>query len=559
MVRNKINKRLFAVAVFCCLAVAVSGFSFFTGVSAQQSPQTQRSRTTTAATPTPKPKTTPKPSPAPTLSPTPAATPVPVQTLIELQTSIRSILLRPQFIRSQIGIKVVSLDTGKVMFEQNAEKYFMPASNMKTFTVSTALAKLTPDFRFVTSVYAGAKPDAGGVIKGDLTVYGRGDPSIAAAFNNGDYYKGMENLADRIVQAGVKRVEGSLVGDESYFTGEPIPIGWEWDDLQWYYGAEISALTVNDNSLDVTVRPGSSVGAFASVTLAPALPGITLKNRVTTAPAGAKRESEIFKPLGQNVFDVSGRIAINDPGAVANFGSVAINRPALAFMTMLRQLLEQKGVVITGQTRVVNAKEKAPLSVASSTPWIEIAKLESPPLSVIAAKTLKPSQNLYTELILRALGETLGDKTVPNKTSDQRGIAVVDKFLQEMGVADGSVLMADGSGLSRHDLVTPAALVQAFTFMSRHSYAAVWRDALPIGGVDGTLKNRLKGAATINNVRAKTGTIDQVSSLSGYMTTASGERLAFSIMTNTVPSQTLRQNTIDEIVLLLAGYNGKSN
>ena len=138
--------------------------------------------------------------------------------------------------------------------------------------------KLSPDFRFTTSVYAAAKPDAGGLIKGDVTIYGRGDPSIAAAFNNGNYYKGMDNLAEKIVQSGVKRIEGNLVGDESYFTGEAIPSGWEWDDLQWYYGAEISALTVNDNSLDVNVKPGESVGAFANTILAPTVPGIVLKN-----------------------------------------------------------------------------------------------------------------------------------------------------------------------------------------------------------------------------------------------------------------------------------------
>ena len=567
MIISKTNKRFFIIAAFLCLAAASWEVSFLTGASAQE---TQRSRTVKTATPKPNattPRFTPTPSVAPTLkpgatptpTPTVTPTPLPVQTLAELQAKIRAILQRPQFQRGHIGIKVASLDTGKVMFEENAEKYFMPASNMKTFTVSTALAKLSPDFRFVTSVYAAGAPDANGLVKGDLTIYGRGDPSIAAAFNNGDYYKGMENLADKIVQAGVKRVEGALVGDESYFTGEPIPIGWEWDDLQWYYGAEISALTVNDNSLDVNVKPGESVGAFANTALAPVVPGIILKNRVATAGAGTKLQAEISKPLGQNVFEVSGRIAMNDPGAIANFGSVAVTRPGLVFMTMLRQMLEQKGVVITGQTRVVNAREKAVYGAASSVPWIEIAKLESPPFSVIAAKTMKPSQNLYTELILRALGETLGDKTDPKKTSDQRGIKVVDNFLKEMGVADGSVIMYDGSGLSRHDLVTPASLVQAFTFMSKHPYAAIWRDSLPVGGVDGTLKNRLKGTAAANNVRAKTGTLDQVSSLSGYLTTASGERLAFSILSNGILSQSARQNTLDEIALLLANFNGKSN
>lgn len=541
---NRTSKRIWIAAVIFCLTAAAWESTFASAIFAQEA-ATQRDRTT--ATPT----ATPAASPTPTGKP--------VQTLAELQGKIRTILLRQQLQRGQVGIKAVSLDSGKIIFEENAEKYFMPASNMKNFTVATALTRLSPNHRFVTSVYGPALPDASGTIKGDLIIYGRGDPSIAAAFNNGNYYKGMEALADKIVQAGVKRVEGNLVGDESYFTSEAIPIGWEWDDLQWYYGAEVSALTVNDNSLDVNVKPGGSVGAFADVKLEPTVPGITIRNKVTTATAGTKIQAEVFRPLAENTFEVSGKIAINDRGTIANFGSVAVSRPAMYFVTLLRQILQQKGVVITGATRVVNAKEKAPLAVASSLPWIEITKLESPPLSLIAAKTMKPSQNLYTELILRSMGESIGDKTGSKKNSLQLGVALVDKFMTEAGIARDSVVMYDGSGLSRHNLITPNSLVLLHTYMSKHQYAAAWRETLPVGGVDGTLKARLKDPLTINNVRAKTGTIDQVSALSGYVNSTTGERFTFAIIINGVTSQTFRQDTIDDIVKLLAGYNGKTN
>jgi serine-type D-Ala-D-Ala carboxypeptidase/endopeptidase (penicillin-binding protein 4) len=539
-------RQRFFVAALICLSLAGASY-FVVGTSAQE---TKRARTA-SATPTP----TPAPTPKPSVSPTPV--PKPVQSLPDLQARINSVLLRPEFRRGQIGIKVVSLDSGKTLFETNGEKYFMPASNMKIFTVAAAMIKLTPNFRFVTSVYAGARPDASGTIKGDLTVYGRGDPSLAAAFNNGDYFKGFNDLADKIVQSGVKRVEGGLIGDESYFNDSAIPSGWEWDDLQWYYGAEVSALTSNDNSLDVTAKPGSSVGAIANVTLSPAVPGITLSDKVYTTGAGSKRSLGVFRPLSDNNFDVFGNIPVGDSGTVANAGSVAVARPAQMFVALLRQALERKGVVITGANRVVGAKDKAQLAVASSTPWVEITKLESPPFSVIAANTLKPSQNLYTELILRAMGESI-DKA-PGKNSFQRGAGVVANFLREVGIDSDAVLMADGSGLSRHNLITPNAVVQLYTYMSKSPYAAVWRDALPIGGVDGTLKGRLKDPAVMNNVHAKTGTLDQVSSLSGYLTTAGGEHLAFSILSNDIPSQTLRQNTLDEIALILANFNGKTN
>ncbi|MDQ3800123.1 MAG: D-alanyl-D-alanine carboxypeptidase/D-alanyl-D-alanine-endopeptidase [Acidobacteriota bacterium] len=560
MMKTKQFRRRPLAAIFTLTIAACFGliYGFSGAVSAQEK---QRERVIAKPTPTvttTKPTVSPTPTAAPTMTPTATPSPSPaiaVQTIPELQAKIRSILLRPQLQRGRVGVKIVSLDTNKVIFEENAEKYFMPASNMKNFTVSTALEKLTPEFRFVTSVYAPAMPDASGTIRGDLIIYGRGDPSISTAFNDKDYYRGMNNLAEKIVASGVRRVEGALVGDESYFSGDPLPSSWEWDDLQWYYGAEVSALTVNDNALDLVVRPGSAVGAPASVQLLPSASGVVLVNNTRTSAAGTRRDIGVRRRLGTNVVEVFGSIPLG-AGAYTNY--VSVPKPALVFVSMLRQLLEQKGVVITGQTRTVDAefRRSAPLTAS----LVEVAKLESPPLSLIAAKTMKPSQNLYTELILRAMGESVGDKTNPRWTSADRGIAVVDKFLQEIGVAPGSVLMYDGSGLSRHDLITPEAVVQLYSYMnSRSRFAPAWRDSLTIAGVDGTLSSRFKGTRGENNVRGKTGTIDQVSSLSGYLTTAAGERLAFSVITNNLPNGSLRTGTIDEIVTLLANFNGRTN
>lgn len=535
------------------LTLTIACFGLIYGFSAASAQETQRERVIAAPTPT----VTAKPTVSPTASPTTVSTATPrlaaLQTIPELQAKIRSIILRPQLQRGQIGVKIISLDTNKVIFEENAEKYFMPASNMKNFTVSAALEKLTPDFRFVTSVYAPASPDASGTIRGDLIIYGRGDPSISTAFNDKDYFKGMNNLAEKIVASGVRRVEGALIGDESHFTGDALPASWEWDDLQWYYGAEVSALTVNDNALDLIVRPGSAIGAPAGVQLLPNVNGVLLVNNTKTGAAGTKRDIGIRRRLGTNVIEVFGSMPLG-AGTYTNY--VSLPKPALVFVSMLRQLLEQKGVVVTGQTRTVDAefRKNAPLPAN----LVEVAKLESPPLALIAAKTMKPSQNLYTELILRAMGESIGDRTNQRWTSADRGIAVIDKFLQEIGVAAGSVLMYDGSGLSRHDLITPSAVVQLYSYMSRSRFAPVWRDSLTVAGVDGTLSNRFKGTRGENNVRGKTGTIDQVSSLSGYMTTVAGERLAFSFITNNIPSGSLRTGTIDEIVVLLANFNGRT-
>ncbi|MEP6924487.1 MAG: D-alanyl-D-alanine carboxypeptidase/D-alanyl-D-alanine-endopeptidase, partial [Pyrinomonadaceae bacterium] len=475
-------------------------------------------------TPTPASSATPKPAVSPTanISPTPTPTQRPLQTIFDLQANIRRVLQNSSLQRGQVGVKIVSLDTGAIVFAQNDEKYLMPASNMKSFTMAAALDRLTPDFRFVTSVYAANKPDLAGTIRGDVTIYGRGDPTFAASLNDGDYYKAINALADKIVAGGVKRIEGNLVGDESYFTGDALGTTWEWDDLQWYYGAGVSALTINDNAVDVQVLPGTAAGSPCIVQVLPFNSLFTITNSCSTTSSDAKRELEVTKRLGTNILEIRGTMPASDVKGFS--GALAVEKPAEMFLYLLKNALAQKGISVTGQNKVIGTKEKAILSVASSLPWIEIARLESLPLSFIAAKTLKPSQNLYTELVLRALGEQAGDKTNLKLTSAERGLAVVQKFLAEAGIAPDAIVQFDGSGLSRHNLITPSATVQLYSFMSKHRFASAFQAALPIGGVDGTLKSRFQNTPAVNNVHAKTGTIDQVSSLSGYLTTASGER-----------------------------------
>jgi D-alanyl-D-alanine carboxypeptidase/D-alanyl-D-alanine-endopeptidase (penicillin-binding protein 4) len=470
------------------------------------------------------------------------------------------VLRKPELASATIGIKVESLETGKVLFEENANKLLRPASNMKLYTVAAALDRLSPDYHFLTSVYAPAKPNAEGVIHGDLTIYGRGDPSIAARFNNGDYLKGIDDLAARIVAAGVKRVEGDLVGDESYFIGPPYGSGWEWEDLTWWFGAEVSALSSNDNALDLSVKPGAQVGAAAVITTGPSDPLLTIVNRVVTSAKGAKRELTVYRGLGANELWVSGSIALDDKGYS---GGVAISHPALLFSYLLRSSLAQRGVIITGKTRTV------PPSVSPATAengvtignQVEVASLQSPPLSSIAAQTLKPSQNLYTELILRTLGKVSAPPPTAvnaNRTSEAAGIEVVKTFLRETGFGSPTLVQTDGSGLSWHDMVTAEATLQLLTYMHRHRYSSFFRDALPVAGVDGTLKNRFKGTLAENNLRAKTGTLSSASSLSGYVRDAAGEELVFSIMVNNYPEDAYVQaSCIDPIAILLASFAGK--
>ncbi|MFM9905937.1 MAG: D-alanyl-D-alanine carboxypeptidase/D-alanyl-D-alanine-endopeptidase [Pyrinomonadaceae bacterium] len=511
-----------------------------------------------SASPTPTPKSVsspvPKPTSAPFASPSPTATPVPIQTIDGLQTKIRQRIFSPEVRRGRIGIKIVSLNSGKVIFENDSDKYYMPASNMKNFTVAAALERLGPDFKFVTSVFAASLPDMTGTVKGDLRIYGRGDISISTAFfgtsatDPETYYKGIDRLADKIVAAGVKRIEGSIVGDEGYFKGFALPPTWEWDDLQWYYGAEISALPVNDNAVDLAITSGPLSGPCA-VTITPQNTLYQITNTCTTTSASIKRSLTIDKRLDRNVLEISGTMPVGDPGFR---GALSLTHPADLFVTLLKRRLELKGVVITGGVRTLPPSAKVDVA------QIEIAKLESPPFSVIAAKTLKPSQNMYTETILWTLGEEIGRRNGGSGESGQLGLSVVKAFMKQIGAPDDGIVQYDGSGLSRHDLITPSAVVTLYTYMAKQSkYAQAWRDSLTIGGVDGTLANRFKGTAAAGNIRGKTGTIDQVSALSGYLTTAGGEQVVVSFVVNGVPVPSQRTSLIDDIVIQLANFNGK--
>jgi D-alanyl-D-alanine carboxypeptidase/D-alanyl-D-alanine-endopeptidase (penicillin-binding protein 4) len=274
----------------------------------------------------------------------------------------------------------------------------------------------------------------------------------------------------------------------------------------------------------------------------------------------------IYRGLGANTIELSGTLPLGEAGFV---GGVAIQDPALAFVTMLRDALVKRGVKIDGRVRTVNWRSGGSVvpaaneGEATALPApIEIASLQSPPFSAIASHTLKPSQNQYTELILRTLGRTqppLVSENARTRDNEEAGLEIVRNFLRQAGVGDNDVALNDGSGLSRNDLISANTTVALLTFMTKHKYFAQFRDALPIAGVDGTLRTRMRGTPAEGNVRAKTGSLSSVASLSGYVTTAGGEHLVFSMMLNNYPdASAVRRDSIDAIAVLLASFSGKT-
>jgi D-alanyl-D-alanine carboxypeptidase/D-alanyl-D-alanine-endopeptidase (penicillin-binding protein 4) len=488
----------------------------------------------------------------------------PPETLDSLRARIGAHLAQPRYGPAAWGVKIVSLDTSATVFEQNPGKYFSPGSNAKLYSAALALDRLGGDYRIKTSVYATARPDSSGTIKGDLIVYGRGDPTLAARLNGGDYYKPFEPFVNLLVNAGVRKIEGDLIGDESYFTGPPFGSGWGWDDLQWYYGAEVSALSINDNSLDLFVKPAERAGLPCQITTGPPTSFVTLMNRTQTGPKGSGSRLSVYRPVGENVVYVSGRLAIDDRPYT---GSVAVHNPARLFVTLFKQLLAERGITLTGRARVIDWKyrEVSPIDFKK---LAEIGAVESPPIKDIVRETLKPSQNLYAQLLLLQVGASLptpvSAQASPNpyRTTEDAGIDEMNLFLSEAGIKRGEVVLEEGSGLSRKNIITPSATVELLKYMSRHRWADAFRDGLPIAGIDGTLERRMRETPAEGNARAKTGSLRYVYTLSGYVTTAAGERLAFSILLNNSYSADRSgspRDDIDAIVVMLAGFSARTS
>ncbi len=484
-------------------------------------------------------------------------TQTPATTLDELQKQLAEHVSQAKFSAAIWGLKIVSLDSGKTIFEHNPQKLFSPASNSKLYSVALALDHLGADYRIKTSLYTKAKKSRWGTLKGDLVIYGRGDPTINARVHGDDIYKALDPLAAALTNCGIKKISGDLVADESYFHGPPFGSGWAWDDMEYYYGAEISALTVNDNTLQLIVKPGEHPGAPCRLMLSPATTYLTLSNRTETVENGARRTIRLYRALNENVLYVSGRMPLDGHTYTDD---ATVHNPARMFVCFFKEALARHGIKVRGKLRTVGSLDRQ-ANPANDIKMMEIGSMESLPLREIAREVMKPSQNLYTDLLLAHMGERLrGIEEGLEGTSEELGIRELDKFLGEAGVKTGDVLFEEGSGLSRNNLTTPNATIALLQFMNRHACASAYLEALPIAGVDGTLKNRMKGTPAAGNVRAKTGTLRWANSLSGHVTTAAGGHWIFSAMLNryhnTEGSGSGRAE-LDALAVMLAGFTGK--
>jgi D-alanyl-D-alanine carboxypeptidase/D-alanyl-D-alanine-endopeptidase (penicillin-binding protein 4) len=424
------------------------------------------------------------------------------------------------------GLLIVDAQTGATLFEKNADSYFVPASNMKLFTTALALARLGPDYRFHTTLETRGTISADGKLAGDAVLVGRGDPNLSnrrfpyelKEEFDGPPEKVLTELADSLVARGVKEISGDLVGDDSYFPRERYPNGWEIDDMVWEYGAAISAIVVDDNTVTVTLTPGEKTGDPVEASVAPLTPDFTLENDVTTAMPGLKSDLTLTREPGANLVVVRGTMPAK---GVPRRLVLAIEEPAQHAAFVLAGLLAERGVKLDGKVRAVHVAE------ADATPRTILAEHVSVPLGDSVKLINKISQNLHTEMLLRTAARQNGVWNTPEEM-----LKTPQDFYAAAGIAPEDVIQTDGSGLSRHDLVTPRAIVTLLRYAEAQTWFAPYFASLPVAGVDGSLQDRMKNTIAAGRIHAKTGSVEHVRTLSGFAETPDGRRLIFSFLSN---------------------------
>lgn len=474
-----------------------------------------------------------------------------VQTDQQLSKRLEELLKRPEFATARWGISVLSIATGKIIYEHNGDRLFTPASNMKLYTTAVALDLLGADYLWRTSVYADSDPDQNGTVNGNLVLYGRGAPDFLSTTTR-DNQNSLDEIVNQLKQRGIKQIHGDVIGDESYFRGDPIGQGWQWNDLQWYFGAEASALTINGNSTDISVTSATKAGDQPVIAVNDSDNYLQVTNDMKTVAGGGKLKIGVHKGLTDNSVRVWGEFPLGGRGYGVN---LSVHRPSHWAARLLLTKLKTAGISVSGTARWRDSRQAVDERFDPQGKK-ELALVTGKSLGEIAKITNKLSVNLYAELILRTLGRErralLPEPDPPGREfgDDEVGCGIVRQWLTQNGIQATALALHDGSGLSRLNLVTPISTTGLLNAISRTGTASVFLDSLPISSKDGTLGGRL--ASLSERVQAKTGTLTYDHSLSGYLTTAGGQKLAFSVICNESTSSANANRLIDIIVTTIA-------
>ena len=469
-----------------------------------------------------------------------------------LQQRVSRLLDQPPFDRVTWNIFAQD-DRGRVLFNRNGDHFSVPASNTKLIVAATAAVLLPADYRVRTSVYANGAI-ANGILRGDVILYGRGDPTWSercytidtlAAGGCDSTWTVVDAIADSLRAHGLKRVTGKIVGDGSYFEPLLVHPSWNTFDLNWWYAAPVSGLGFHDNSVDFQITPGTGVDQPPAITWNPDLHLFTFENRARTVPA------ESSSTIGDNFFRKPGTMDIWAEGTVSLsrtpwIESFAIPDPNLFAARALEASLQKKGTAVEGgAASTADSLAYRALRCCAN----PIAEYRGRPLSDIIFPILNSSQNWFAEMLLKIVGREIGDTA-----SWSKGLDIEKHFLVDSVKIDSTAFaLEDGSGLAAGNLVTPHAFVQLLAYMYRHPKRAPFMAALPHAQQRGSLLKRFVGTPLEGRVLAKTGSIDRVNTLSGYIQKADGHVITFSIQANAhdVPTRQMLAQ-IDSVVVQLA-------
>lgn len=446
--------------------------------------------------------------------------------------TLDSLLDSAPFDRNLWGVALVD-ERGRMLYGRNADKLFIPASNTKLVVTAVASALFDPDWTVQTSLY-GTGPVVDGTLQGDLVLYGRGDPTFShrcyatdttqAGACDADPLTRFRALAQALHAAGVHSIGGNLVGDGSWFSDQLIHDGWNAYDLNWWYAAPVAGLGFNDNSVDITWAPGTEVGAPVQLALQQDYAGVTLENRASTVAAGGETDvgDRMYREPGTLHLWAEGTVALDRRGGTESF---ALPDPNLFAARALRRALEEAGISVLGTTLSTTDS----LQYQAARAGAPLAESTSRPLHDWIFPILNTSQNWFAEMLLKQLGRQFGAGG-----SWRDGLAVERRFLVDsMGIDSTLFALSDGSGLAASNLVAPLAFTRLLQFIRRHPhYQASFEPGLPQSGNTGSLRNRFIGTPIEGRVRAKTGSISRVNTLSGYLEMPDGHVYAFSVQAN---------------------------
>ena len=451
------------------------------------------------------------------------STPKPSRAVRQLQTDLTTVFNAPVMARGVWGVDIRSVDSGEVLFQQNADRLMMPASNMKILTLAAAAQTLGWDYRFTTTLETTAAVE-NGIVRGDVIVRGNGDPTINVREKRSTVV--FDQWAQALRDAGITTIEGRIVGDDQAFDEEGVGPGWSWDYLDAGYAAPIGALQYNENTADLTIAPGAAAGDPAVVAVAEGT-GLSVSNRTTTIQAtedGPRASVNVHRRIDRPEIEVTGTVAI---GASPSRRTIAVLNPTLYFARAVKEALVSRGIEVRGEA--VDGDDIAgELIAAASAERRVLARTESPALRDIATVLMKVSQNQYAETLLKAIATKNG---AVGSTDSGRAVAI--ETFSSWNIPRDGYVMSDGSGLSRYNYVAPSTVTAVLRRM--HGDPA-HRDAflatLPIAGKDGTVSTRMRKTRAAENAIVKTGSIANVRSLSGFVKTRDGETLVFSIIAN---------------------------